>query len=121
MKARLPRKLKKQVKKITVGSYCYSNINIGDYEKAVRMGKNLRTYKPSSSFPCPFGKHQTHCSLLNVHEYGLLPDGVKICGIYELKDAIRLKSKKGQEQIWYDEKGEPSMKFGKDNTIIRLK
>lgn len=91
MKTRIPRKLKKKIKKIPIGSYCYSNISIGDYEKAIRTEKNLRTYKQKGTFHCPFGEHQTHCSLLNIHEYGLLNDGVKICGMYELKDALNWK------------------------------
>lgn len=114
MKTRLPRKLKKKAKKIPIGSYCYADITIGDFEKAVRTKKNMRTYKRHGSFSCPYGRHQTHCSLLNVHEYLMLPDAVKICGIHEVKDALDVKkSKSFDHQVWYGDDGS-KVRFTKD-------
>ena len=107
MKARLPRKLKKKIKKLPIGSYCYGS-TIGDKG---RMVNGRRRYK---TVHCPFGMHQTHCGLLNTHEYLMLSDSVKICGIEELKDAMHLKeSKSKKHQIWYDEEGN-AVRFTKD-------
>lgn len=119
-KTKLPRKLKKKVQQIPIGSYCYADITIGDYEKAKRLKKNIRTYKKKGSFSCIHSHKNNYCALLKIHD-GLLSDSVKICGIHEMKDALSLKDKIGKEQLYVSDNGKQTIKFDKDGSIIFLK
>lgn len=68
---RFPRKLKKQIKKIPVGSYCYGSA-IGD------KGRMINKELVQKTISCPF--HTTYfCKFLKQYDDTHLPDATKIC------------------------------------------
>jgi hypothetical protein len=77
---RLPRKHKKQIKKIPIGSYCYGSTIGGKY----KMVNDKKKYKGRC---CPFW-HMTKtegvafCSFLHEHNDFELPDQTKLIGCY---------------------------------------
>jgi hypothetical protein len=82
---KMPRKLKKRIKKMPIGSYCYG-FAIGDKGRMVNRKRKWIT------ICCPYfhgmkklskdGEDQCHCSFLNEVDDFLLTDQVKICGDY---------------------------------------
>ena len=75
---RLPRKLKKQIKKIPIGSYCYGSTIGGKY----KMVNDQKLYKGGC---CPFWHHSkiegfAYCSLWREHNDFLLADQTKLLG-----------------------------------------
>lgn len=83
---KMPRKLKKRIKKIPVGSYCYGSA-IGDKGKMVN-GKRQRnggccTFFHGMEKLSKDGEQQFYCSFLHKADDFLLTDQVKICGHYE--------------------------------------
>jgi len=83
---KMPRKLKKRIKKIPVGSYCYGTA-LGD------KGKMIHGKRKRDTIYCPYwkwvgklskdGDKQAYCSLVHEVDDFSLADQVKICGDYE--------------------------------------
>ncbi len=90
-KTRIPRKLKKQIRKIPVGYYCYGS-TFGAKPKTVNGKKKWITVS------CPF-HHDTFCSLMKVVDFLCLPDSTKICGIYDEKDAFTIRNRKHRQRL----------------------
>ena len=77
---RLPRKLKKQIKKIPIGSYCYGSTIGGKY----KMVNHKKQYKGGC---CPFWNMTktegvAFCSFLHERNDFELPDQTKLIGCY---------------------------------------
>jgi len=117
---KMPRKLKKQIKKMPIGSYCYGSA-IGDKGKIVNGKRKWETiFCPNfhgMKNPSKDGESQCYCSFLNKADDFLLADQVKICGDYagffpEFKKHKGLSSEeymkiyKPKEWVWMQEKPE---------------
>ncbi|MCG3167830.1 MAG: hypothetical protein POELPBGB_03625 [Bacteroidia bacterium] len=104
--------LKEQIAKIPIGSYCYGSA-IGEIPKIVD-GKPKYT-----TISCPFWT-ENFCSFLKVEDFGLLEDQVKICGMQDIEDAVKVHARIGKPMKWENEKGE-IFRFTKDGFEITNK
>lgn len=75
---KIPRKLKKRIKKIPVGDYCYGS-TIGDKDN----GTKSCPYQHRVSKLSRDGERQAYCSFVHKVDDFILTDDVKICERYE--------------------------------------